>query len=287
MTTYFRACVSVAALSLTSLLPLTAVAQIPPGAIAPAPVAVPPAVIVDQHAHQTRSQLHAILRQYPPSVADVLRLDPSLLIRQDYLAPYPALAAFLSQHPDVVRNPSFYFGEFVVRERDPRSIAIETLQGAMAGLAALLVFAGVMSVFVWLIRQVIEYRRWLRVSRAQTEAHTKLLDRLTNNEDLLAYIQSPAGRRFLESAPTPETVPQGIVSPANRILWSVQVGLVLLSLGVGLCFIKYNVVAELAEAFFVMGVVAIAIGVGFMVSAAAASVLSARLGLIRERESQS
>jgi hypothetical protein len=35
----------------------------------------------------------------------------------------------------------------------------------------------------------------------QVEMHGKLLDRLTTNEDLLAYAQSPAGSRFLESTP--------------------------------------------------------------------------------------
>ena len=37
----------------------------------------------------------------------------------------------------------------------------------------------------------------------QYQVHNKLLDRFTSNEDLLAYVQTPAGRRFLESAPIP------------------------------------------------------------------------------------
>ena len=40
-----------------------------------------------------------------------LGLDPSLLSNQSYLAPYPALLSFLSAHPEVARNPSFYIGE--------------------------------------------------------------------------------------------------------------------------------------------------------------------------------
>ena len=51
------------------------------------------------------------------------------------------------------------------------------------------------------VKSFIDHRRWLRVSKIQTDAHSKLLDRLTSNEDLLAYIQSPAGRQFLEAAP--------------------------------------------------------------------------------------
>src|SRR5436305_1395213 len=55
----------------------------------------------------------------------------------------------------------------------------------------------------WLARLIADHRRWLRAARTQSEAHSKLLDRLTSNEELLAYIQTPAARHFLESAPMP------------------------------------------------------------------------------------
>ena len=50
------------------------------------------------------------------------------------------------------------------------------------------------------------HRRWSRLSKIQTDVHNKLLDRFTSNEDLLAYIQTPVGRKFLESAPIPPAV---------------------------------------------------------------------------------
>ncbi len=71
----------------------------------------------------------------------------------------------------------------------------------MAGAAALTAFCIFVSLLVWVVRTVVDHRRWLRQSRVQVEVHTKLLDRLTSNEDLLAYAQTPAGSRFLESAP--------------------------------------------------------------------------------------
>ena len=56
---------------------------------------IPPnRVIEDQSARDTRQRLREVLDQYPPSVGQVLRLDPSLMMRPDYLAPYPALANF-------------------------------------------------------------------------------------------------------------------------------------------------------------------------------------------------
>src|SRR2546428_11310379 len=61
----------------------------------------------DRNARETRERLSQILDQYPPSLREVLRLDPSLLTNDAYLAPYPALAAFLAQHPQVAHNPAF------------------------------------------------------------------------------------------------------------------------------------------------------------------------------------
>ena len=54
------------------------------------------------------------------------------------------------------------------------------------------------------------------------------MDRFTANEDLLAYMQTPAAQRFLESAPLSLEAPSRPVgAPLSRILWSVQVGVVL------------------------------------------------------------
>jgi len=67
-------------------------------------------VLQNDSAGETRGRLQELLRQYPPSLATVLRMDPSLLTTPSYLAPYPALAAFLGQHPEIARNPSFFLG---------------------------------------------------------------------------------------------------------------------------------------------------------------------------------
>ena len=81
---------------------------------------------------------------------------------------------------------------------------------------------------IWIIRTLIEYRRWNRTSKVHTEVHNKLMDRFTANEDLLAYMQTPAAQRFLESAPLSLDAPaRPVGAPLSRILWSVQVGVVL------------------------------------------------------------
>jgi hypothetical protein len=232
-------------------------------------------------ANATRLRLHQLLREHPPAVGEVLQRDPSLMNRPDYLSPYPALAAFLQQHPEIARNPSYFLGRFEYYEPGPRDRSLEMFQMILVGTGMVLGFAAFLGVFVWVVRSIIDHRRWLRLSRTQAEVHTKLLDRLTTNEDLLSYIQSPAGRRFLESAPIAlDQEPRMASAPISRIIWSLQAGLVLASLGTGFWFVQQrNVSPDAAEGFFIIGVLAFSLGVGFTASAILAYVLSTRLGL--------
>src|SRR5437762_7397948 len=69
------------------------------------------APVDERSARDIRQRLNEILREYPPSLAQVLRLDPSLMTREDYLSPYPALAVFIAQHPELSRDPAFYLGQ--------------------------------------------------------------------------------------------------------------------------------------------------------------------------------
>lgn len=283
MTRSLTAILLAMSLSLAGVEP--ALAQVAPAPARPSRSVVP--VFEDtRDAHETRAQLERLLRQYPPAVGEVLQRDPSLLNRPDYLAPYPALVAFLEQHPEVARNPSFFFGSFYYRERDPKERAMEMFGVLLAGLGVTAAVATFISVLIWLIRAVINHRRWLRLSRVQTEVHTKLMDRLTSNEDLLTYIQSPAGRRFLESAPIAlDGEPRPAGAPVSGILWSLQAGIVLVALGFGFWFAQKNVLPEVSEAFYVVGVIAISLGIGFAASAVAAFFISARLGLMARAES--
>jgi hypothetical protein len=249
------------------------------------PVAPPPQQIpVFQEtasARETREQLVRLLRQHPPAVGEVLERDPSLLTRADYLSPYPVLWAFLQKHPEIARNPSFFLGDFRYYEPGPQNTSLEMFQMILAGTGVVMGVSAFLGVFVWVVRSIIDHRRWLRLSRVQAEVHTKLLDRLTTNEDLLSYIQSPAGRRFLESAPiTMEQEPRATTAPVGRIIWSLQAGLVLAALGAGFWFVQQNVSPEAAEGFFIIGVLAMSLGVGFTASALLAYVVSSRLGLV-------
>lgn len=238
----------------------------------------------DVTAEQTRQDLERILEKYPPAVGRVLKLDPSLMNNPSYLAPYPALSAFIAQHQEVAHNPAYFLENVSTPSQgynDPRWRQRQEMYGLLAGVAGFIAFLVVVGVVVWFIRMLMTSRRWNKLSKVQYEVHSKLLDRFTSNEDLLAYMQTTAGRRFLESAPIqlPDE-PQSMAAPYSRILWSVQAGVVLLLTGVGLLYVSGTFIDEPAELFRVLGVVTLALGGGFVVSAVAAYFLSRKLGLL-------
>lgn len=250
----------------------------------------PTVVASDVDAREIREQFEVVLRRLPPAVGRVLKTDPTLMSNEAYLAPYPALGAFLKQHPEVVRNSGYYLanvsGEFYEPRGpvDPRELAVNMWRETLEGLAIFSVFAAIAACLIWIIRTIIEQRRWSRVSKVQTEVHTKLLDRFTANEDLLAYMQTPAGRRFLEAAPLAVEGPaRAIAAPLSRILWSVQAGVVLAAGALGVLFISTQVIDEAAQPLFAIGVLGLTVGVGFIASAGASYLISRRLGLL-ERE---
>jgi hypothetical protein len=286
--------VLVAAAIVSAPFPMSAQAPVegnrprPPAAAAqgqPAQSAAAPVAYQDdrRNAEETRDRLRKVVEQYSPSLFQVFRHDPSLLRNDQYLASYPALAAFLQQHPEVGHNPGFFVGEPEWnRNRDPRTASIDAWREMIQGATIFGAFLLAATVFTWLIRTFIDYRRWLRLTRIQTDAHTKLLDRLTSNEDLMTYIQSPSGRRFLESAPI--SLDGGgsrpVSAPVSRILMSLQAGVVLASGGAGFIYASGRVMEDIAPGLFTIGVLGIAFGAGFFASAILAYGLSERLGLL-------
>jgi hypothetical protein len=241
------------------------------------------ATVEQPDAQRTRDQLTELLGHYPPSLKNVLALDPALLDNQSYLEPYPALVSFLSAHPEIARNPSFFVSENagISDARDHSSRVMDLWRDIITDLGAIAGFGMAIALLAWLIRTLVDYRRWNRLAKVQTDVHNKLLDRFTANEDLLAYIQSPAGSKFLESSPILlDAAPRSVGAPLGRILWSVQGGVVLLAGGIGLQVISGRVADDASQPLHALGVLGIALGLGFLVSAIISFVISQRLGLI-------
>jgi hypothetical protein len=262
--------------------PARIVAQVP----TPAPIAPPATVqlVPEADAAEKREKLREVMRKYPPALGRVLKSDPTLLQDAAYLSRYPALAAFLGAHPEVAANPAFYLehvyipGDF--EPQDAQSRAISLWRNIFDAFSVMVVMVFIGSMLAWLVRTVLQHRRWQRLSRVQTEVHNKLLDRFAGTGELITYVQTPAGRRFLEAAPIEVESPgRALAAPVSRILWSVQAGVILVVVGVGMLLVSQRVIPEVSEGMWLIGVLTLALGLGFVLSAAVSYNLSRRLGL--------
>jgi hypothetical protein len=275
--------------------PVPARPAAPARAAAVAPAPQPP--VSDRDLAITQKELIRLLR-LSPMLTTVVSHDPSLLSNQDYVAHNnPELAQFLLAHPEIARNPDFYLfthvhaddgspDEALERavwpELHPRSdswSASDTLQPALA----LLAFACFLAAVVWLTRQFLENRRWGRIFRLQSEVHGRLIDKFGSNQELGAYMETEAGKRFLEAAPIPVSFgpDQQMPNAIARVLLPLQIGIVLVLLGIGF-FMLRNVRVEMHEPMLVMGTIALMPGLGFIISAGITWLLAGRLGLIPE-----
>ena len=126
-------------------------------------------------------------------------------------------------------------------------------------------------------------RRRRLIAKSQSELQMKLLDRIGSGKELVEFSQSEGGLRFLESL---TLVGQGKGANGSgaigKILGSIQKGVILSLLGLGLLFVgwKYQL-----EPFSILGVLTLALGLGFLISAAISYKLSKGVGLIPEIES--
>ena len=261
----------------------------PPAPQKPQPPAAPaqaPGVFMQEtrDARETRDRLNEIFQQYPPSVREVLRLDPTLMYRPDYIANYPMLAAFLDQHPEIAHNPSFFVGErrFDEQSNNPRMEVARALNNIVEFAGVVLIVMTITTGIVFLVKTVVDHRRWQRAMKAQSDLSSKLLDRFASSEDLLAYLQSPQGKMLTEAPVLPQAAPRAIGAPLSRIFWSLQSGIVLGALGAGLIVVS-STAGEPEVATFLngVGIVVLMIGIGFAVSAVVSYVLSQRLGLVQ------
>jgi hypothetical protein len=124
----------------------------------------------------------------------------------------------------------------------------------------------------WVGWVLINAIRRTKVARAQAEVQSKLLDKFGSSQELLAYMQTDAGQRFIQV----ESEPVVTKSPHAKILGSIKVGTILTFLGLGLLLLSIWFRDDAPLGF---GTISLAIGLGFLVSSGISYKLSKTWGL--------
>lgn len=239
---------------------------------------------IDQEAMEsTRRDFMTLMRNHPRFWSAV-QADPSLLSDQEYVNRDPVLASFFARHPEIARDPDYFIG-WSANFRSQRNEDSSTWSMFWRDIAPMIVFLIILSALLWFVKVVLENRRWSRMTKIQTDLHNRLLEKFTTNEELFAYMQTEAGKRFLESVPIitdPERSPR-LSAPFGRILWSFQAGLILALAGIGLLAIRSQFEATAGgQALLVLGTLGLTIGVGFIIASGVSYGLSRHLGLFEK-----
>ncbi len=266
-------------------------------AAGPAPAAAAPVPVpTDRDDARTQSELIKLLR-ISPRLTSVVARDPTLLANQDYVAQNnPELAAFLASHPEVARNPDFYLFTHLPHDGGSPDEALEHAVFAdiyrdqprespfarfLNDSPPLLAFLGFLVAFFWTLRMFIENRRWSRIFTLQSEVHGKLIEKFNSTQELASYMQTDAGKRFLEAAPIPVSLAaeQRMPNAVARVLTPLQIGVVLVLLGAGIYTLRHAG-PDMDIPMRVLGTIILMPGAGFIISAGITWFLAARLGLM-------
>jgi len=265
-----------------------------PRAAEPAQAANAPQ-LSDKDVAALQDELLQLLR-VSPTLAEVVARDPSLLSNVEYVShSNPQLAHFLQAHPDIAHNPDYYLFNNLHSENGPPSQTLERkLWPEMSNQAGprvslelisdgipFLVFVCMLLGLLWLTHVLLENRRWNRIFQLQTDVHGKLIERFATSQEVLTYMGTDAGKRFLEATPIAVGFErqQPVPSPVARVLTPLQIGIVMTLLGAGLIALRHSVPNGDAT-LLVVGTVVMMPGLGFIISAGITWVLGRRLGLM-------
>jgi succinate dehydrogenase hydrophobic anchor subunit len=277
-------------------------AQQRPAAPANAPASTPAGAPNERDVSSTQTELIRLLR-LSPTLTTVVSHDPSLLSNQEYVSRNnPQLAAFLATHPEVARNPEFYLFSHLKHEDGQPDEALEkavwpdvyraqnppsSFERVWDGLIPLLAFACGLVAIILLARMFIENRRWSRIFKMQSDVHGRLIERFTSNQEIASYMQTEAGRKFLEAAPLPVAFDQQqrVPSAVTRILTPLQTGIIMVLLGIGLLLLRHTE-PDMKTPMLFFGTVVLMPGIGFIISAGVSWFLASRLGLMPSETTQ-
>ena len=141
-------------------------------------------------------------------------------------------------------------------------------------LVMIIVMPTMFTIMGWAFKTLLNHVHNQRLVKLHYALQDKLLEKLGTSPEAIEYLHSDAGEKMFALATKERT------NPYARILTALQAGAVISLLSVGFLFLRNMVDVEGVEAFTVIGVLGLCLGLGFLASSGAAYVFSKQWGLI-------
>ena len=143
----------------------------------------------------------------------------------------------------------------------------------MEGLFIASVFLGIPYILGSLYRANLAHQRFMKVLQLKADMNARLLERLGAEPTVLEFLKSEVQQQMFDvriAEPAPR-----VPAAYSRLLTSVQVAFVLLSAGASFLYIRHFMPEHAQREFLVFGALGVGVGVGCLLSAAAAFVVAA------------
>jgi hypothetical protein len=128
----------------------------------------------------------------------------------------------------------------------------------------------------WVVYIILEWRKLKHKNQLQN----KIIDKLNSVPELNDFLQTDGGSRFLNFLTIED------FNPKNKLLSSISKGIILSMLGIAFIVIAplFSTVTEESRIFTAIGIIFIALGIGFLVSSFISYLLSKKWGIIKQEK---
>ncbi len=133
-------------------------------------------------------------------------------------------------------------------------------------------FFGMVSFVVWAAINGWQRRQHVKLV---TDFNNRVLERLGSMKELSEFLHSDGGDRLMKVL----TAERASFGPRDRILVSVQTGVVFVTVGLGLFFVGGRATGDEHEALRVISAIVLSLGVGLILSSAASFWGARHLGM--------
>ncbi len=127
----------------------------------------------------------------------------------------------------------------------------------------------IITFFGWFCHLILKWRQ----SKYKLNVQLKLLEKIATSEDLIQFISTGAGEKFINSSNL------DTLNSESKIIGAVYKGIIFVMVGLALFIIK-NVANETAPVFVIFGAVTLSIGLGYIVATFVSLKMAKKLGML-------